>query len=360
MMEFDKKIKELSKEFQVPEEYHKKVDGILETIQEESMPVPKGRISIKLAGIVVLLCLFMVGCFCFSGTEVAEASPFESFKQTIMDFLGMGEEESHEIGVESDQEDAVSKPDLMIELQEKVMDKHNIYLVIKITVPSDVEFNENITFDYFGFCKGTNYNTSDLLSGSRGCRLLEVLDGRKNVATYVVDISTDQKIKEGEELTAFFKDLSLNPQGDTSQILVEGMWSVSFTSSYTVSEDITVKGTDDMVYSFLDTTAAVTKLKLSPLGLTLISDVSNVPYEKWNTSDTRLTIRMKMIDGSERTVESPRSEEETLSSGGSITIFQKKGKLYSKQISQFAKTIDTSRVLGVYIENCYVPLKEFE
>lgn len=64
----------------------------------------------------------------FNGAEVAGASFYETFKQTIMNFFGMGESESQEIGIESKKEDAVSKPDLMIELQEVVMDTQNKYL----------------------------------------------------------------------------------------------------------------------------------------------------------------------------------------------------------------------------------------
>lgn len=358
MMGFDKKIKKLSKEFKVPDKYYDRVDEVLESIREDSVPAPRRRFSVRVAGIILVFCLFVAGCLYFSGTEVAKANFFETFKQTIMDFFGMDEEESQEIGVDSAKEKAVSKSDLMIELREKVIDSQSIYLMVKITAPTSVEFNENISFDYFGFCEGENYNVSAVLPGVRECKLLEVLKGKKNVATYVTNISTNEPIEAGKEYTAFFKDLTLNPNGDNPQTLVEGMWSVSFTSDYTVSENITVKGTADMVYSFLDTTATVTKVKLLPLGLTLISDVSKVGAEKMNISDTRITVRLKMIDGSEMMVTSPDPEEATLASGGSATEYEKKGKLYSKSVYQFAKSINIDRVLGIYIEDCYVPFKE--
>lgn len=358
MMGFDKKIKKLSKEFKVPDKYYDRVDEVLESIREDSVPAPRRRFSVKVAGIILAFCLFMAGCVYFSGAGVAKANFLETFKQTIMDFFGMDAEESQETGVDSDREVAVSKPDLMIELKEKVMDSQNIYLMVKITAPASVEFNENISFDYFGFCEGENYNVSDVLPGSRECTLLEVLKGKKNVATYVINLSTNEQIEEGKEFTAFFKDLTLNPNGDNPQTLVEGMWSVSFTSAYTISENITVKGTEDMVYSFLETTATVTKIKLLPLGLTLISDVSKVGAEKMNISDTRITIRLKLIDGSEIEVSSPEPGEASLASGGSTVEYEKKGKLYSKSVYQFAKSINIDRVLGIYIEDCYVPFKE--
>lgn len=357
MAKFDKKIKKLSKDFQVPESYHEKVDEILETIQENDMPVPRSRTSFRVAGIVAACCILLTGYLCFSGTVVAEAGVFELFRQTILDFFGMGENESQQIGIGSDKERGVSRPDLLIELQEKVMDSQNIYLMVKITAPPDVEFSEKVTFDYFGFCEGSNYNAMDVLPGARDCTLLELLEGEKNMATYVLTISTDQQVEEGKEVTAFFKDLVRDPYGENPQLLVEGMWSVSFTSSYTVSNDAAVEQTGDTVYSFMGTTATVKDVKLLPLGLTLVSDVSNVPLEELHTANPGITVRLKMADGSERTVESPDPEEATVTSGGSIAEYEEGGKTYHKLTSQFREAIDTSQVVGISIEDCYVPLK---
>lgn len=360
MDKFDKKIKILSKEFQVPEEYHKKVDDILSSIQENDMPTPRSRFSLKVAGAVAACCIVLIGCLCFSGTMVAEAGILELFKQTILDFLGMEEDESQQMGIGSNKENGVSRPDLMIELQEKIMDSQNIYLMIKITAPPEITFSEKVTFDYFGFCKGSNYNASDVLPGARECTLLEMPEGEKNIATYVLALSTDQQVEEGNEVTAFFKDLVLDPYGENPQLLVEGMWSVSFTSSYTVSDDAAVEQTEDTVYSFLNTTATVKEVKLLPLGLTMVSDVSNVPVDELHTADTRITIRLKMTDGSEQTVTDPDPETEILSSGGSISEYEEEGKLFHKMTYQFKQAIDTSQVLGIYIEDGYVPLTDFE
>lgn len=360
MTRFDKKVKRLSKEFQVPETYHKKVDEILETIQEDSVAVPRKKPVVKGAIVMTAFCIIITGFLFFSHAEVAKASFLETFKQTILDFFEMGEDESKKIGIESEKKDAVSKPDLMMELQEVVMDTQSIYAVIKITAPPSVEFKEGMTFDYFGFCEGTNYNQSTVVPGSRECTLLEVLKKKKNVATFVINVGTDKQVKEGEEVTVFFEDLIAGPYEDKPEILVEGMWSLSFTTSYTNSKDITVKGTDDMKYSFADTTADIKKFKLLPLGFTLISDVSRVPTDTLNTTDTRFIIRMKMIDGSEIIVDSPNLEDEGLVNGGSIGYYEKKGHVYQKYVGQFKKAIDISQVRGIYIADYYVPLKEYE
>lgn len=361
MAELDKKVKRLSKEFEVPETYHEKVDDILETIQKDRVAVPRRRWFVKAAVVMVAFCILIMGFFFFSSAEVAEASFFHTFKQTIMDFFGMGEDESQKMGIESKKEDAVSKPDLMIELKEVVMDTQNIYAVVKITAPPDVEFKEGMTFDYFGFCEGSNYNVSSLISGSRQCTLLEVMENKANVATFVVDVGTDKQVKEGKEVTAFFKDLLDGPQyEDDSKILVEGMWSFSFTASYTNSKEITVKGTDNMQYPFADKTADIKKIKLLPLGLTLVSDVSRVDEETRNTTDTRFVIRLKMIDGSEIIVDSPNLEDDCLVDGGSTGCYDKNGHSYEKYVGQFKKSIDIDQVLGIYIADYYVPLKEYD
>lgn len=361
MTKFDKKVKRLSKEFQVPETYHEKVDAILETIQKNHVAAPRKRWFVKVAVIMMAFCIMISGLFFFSGVEVAEASFFQTFKQTIMDFLEIGESESQEIGIESKKEDAVSKPDLMLELQEVVMDTQNIYAVVKITAPPDVEFKEGMTFDYFGFCEGTNYNASSVISGARQFTLLEVMENKTNVATFVVDIGTDKQVEEGKEVTAFFKDLLDGPQyEDDSKVLVEGMWSLSFTASYTNSKEITVKGTADMQYPFADKTADIKKIKLLPLGLTLVSDVSRVDEETRNTTDTRFVIRLKMIDGSEIVVDSPDPESDCLVNGGSTSWYDKNGHSYQKYVGQFKEAIDINQVIGIYIADYYVPLKEYE
>lgn len=360
MNEFDKKIKKLSKEFQMPDTYYQKMDGILEKVVKEDVSASGKKPFKKAVLVLVLLCLVVIGYITLSNPKVAEASFLETFKKTIMDFLGMEKEDSKKMGVTSEKEKAISRPDLMIELQEVLMDTQNIYAVVKITAPPDVEFQESMKFDYYGFCEGSNYNVSSVVAGARDCTLLEVMEGRKNVALYVINVVTDKQIEEEKEVTLFLKDLIAGPYENQPTILVEGMWSLSFVSSYTESEKIVIQGTEDMRYSFLDTTAAITKIKFLPLGMTMMLDVSNVPLEVLNVSDTRLTIRLKMIDGSEKIVESPNAEGERLVSGSSFTVYEKGGKVYYKYVSQFGKAIDTKKVLGLYVEDCYVPFKDYE
>lgn len=360
MNRFDKEVKKISKNFQVPDTYHEKIDKLLDTIQEDNAVPPKRKSFVKAVVILVTCCLIITGYMCFSNAEVVEAGFLEIFKQTIMDFLGMSEDDSQKMGIKSEKEESVSKPDLMIELQETLMDSQNIFIVVKITAPPEIEFNEEMTFDYFGFCEGSNYNSSALVPGARDCTVLEVLERKKNVATFVVSISTDRQIEEGKEVTAFFQDLIAGPYEKSPEVLVEGIWSLSFTSSYTDSEEITAACTDDMKYSLLDWTATIEEVRLLPLGMTLVSDVSSVPIDILHTSDTRFTVRLKMIDGSEILVTSPNAEDIMLSGGGSVAEYEEDGKTLHKYVCQFDRAIDTGQVLGVYMEDCYVPLKEYE
>lgn len=356
-MDFDKKIKKMSKEFPIPQEYHQRVDEVLETISKdnENESFPQKRYSLKIACTVIAICLFFTGYLFFSNPKEAKADFLGTFVRTIMDFFGV----SQDIGVKSDKDDSVAKRDLMIELKEKVIDSQNIYLMVQITAPPDVEFDENIGFDYFGFCRGTNYNSADLVPGSTDLRLLEVLE-KKNIASYIVSISTNEQLKEDEEVTVFFKDLMVDPYGDNPQQLVEGMWSVPFTISYTVSEEVTVKGTKEMSYEFLGTTASITELKLTPLGLSVVTDVSNVPYEEIGISDITIAIGIQMIDGSRQAVTSHDEEEKIISGGGECYVYQENEKAYIKYTYQFDNPIDTAQVIGVYVEDCYVSLKEYD
>lgn len=360
MTKFDRKIKKMAKEFQAPDSYHNKVDEVLGTIQEEHIAAPKKKPFVKIAIVIAALCLIVTGWLSLSDSKVAEASFFADFKQTILDFFGLDKDESEEKGVESEKKEAVSKQDLMIELQEVVIDTQSIYAVVKITAPTSVEFKEGMTFDYFGFCEGGNYNASTVLPGSRGCTLLEVQKEKKNVAMYVVDISTSKEIQEGKEVTVFFQNLIASASEKNPEAIVEGMWSLSFTTAYTNSKNITVKGTDDMKYSFAGTKADIKKIKLLPLGITLVSDVSRVDTETLNTTDTSFPIHLKMIDGSEIIVADPNTEEPGLVVGGGIEQYEKKGRVYEKYVGQFKEAIDINKVIGIYISDYYVPLQEYK
>ncbi len=360
MTRFDRKVKKMAKEFKAPDSYHERVDGTLAKIKEDYVAAPRRKPIVKAALYVMVLFVMISGILLLSDTKSAEASLLEAFKQTFFDFFGMDEKQSEITGVESEKKTAVSKPDLLMELKEVVMDTQNIYAMIKITAPPGVEFKEGMTFDYFGFCEGTNYNVSTLVPGVRDCELFEVLDGKDNVGLFVISISTDQQIEEGKDVTVFFEDLISGPYEDKPEILIEGIWSLSFTADYTNSKDVTVEGTEDMKYSFAGTTAEIKEIKLLPLGLTLISDVSKVDTDTLNTTDTRFVIRMKMLDGSEIVVDSPNLEDECFVSGGSIGQYEENGRVYQKYVGQFKEAIDISQVMGIYIADYYVPLKDYD
>lgn len=75
-------------------------------------------------------------------------------------------------------------------------------------------------------------------------------------------------------MTAFFKDLTKDPYSDQPELLVEGMWSVTFVVEPTVLEEIRMNGDPIMSYPFLDTTAKLEKFSLTPLGMTITADIS--------------------------------------------------------------------------------------
>lgn len=360
MTGFDREIRKRAKQFQTPEHYHKKVDDVLATIREDHVAAPKQKPFVKTALLMTVLCVVICGYLFSTDTKPAEAHILESFKQTILDFLGMSEEESERAGIEREKESAISKPDLLMELEEVLMDTQNIYAVVKITAPPDMEFKPGMTFDYFGFCEGTNYNASGLVPGATECTLLDVLPEKKNVGLFVASIGTTSQLAEGTEAVIFFKDLIAGPYTDTPDVLLEGMWSLPFTASLTSAKKLVLKGTKDMKFPFAGKKATVKKIRLEPLGLTLVSDVTGISLETLYTTDTRFPVRLKMIDGSELLLDSPQPEAKTLVKSGSVKPYEKKGRLYQKYVWQFEKALDIDRVLGIYLADYYVPLKSYD
>lgn len=358
MNKFDKKIKQLSKNIEVPASYDEKVDKVLLDIMKRDETILKKRKNSRLLPrlAVCLLCIFFAVSLY---TIDAHANIFSFFKETILDFLGRGnpEEQIEDMGVESEKLSVESKPDLMMELQETVIDSHSIYALVKITAPPDIRFEETILFNYFCFCKGSNYSVSQLIGGSLSCELLEVSEDRPNIATYVVSLVFDEVLEEGSEVTVCFQDLTKDPYSSDPELLIDGVWSLTFFYHPTVTDHVEVEGNPDMVFPFINTTAELLKLELSPFGILVYADVSRFPSDELGISDTNIAVRLKMIDGSELTVTSHDPEEQGYVQGGSISFSSEEDKTFEQVNLEFTNVINVEKVVGVYIEDLYVPLK---
>lgn len=366
MTEFDKKLRELSEDLDVPASYDKRLDETLKMLEDQkeypkkdncTKEIPKKGNGKKIA-FRIGVCLVCIVCLLAFSIHDVRANIFDFFKQTIMDYLQSGtEKDIGDNGVESKEVSVGSKPDLMMELQETVIDSHNIYLLVKITASSNVEFNENVAFEYFCFCKGNNYDANQLLSGAKSCELLEVSEERSNAATYIVNMVFEEDLEEGTEITAFFKDLAINPYSDEPELLVEGMWSITFSLEQTVTESVTIEGNSDMVFPYIDTTATIEKIELTPIGLVVVSDISNFPSDELGMADTSISVRLKMIDGSEAVLFSHDLEEDVFAQSGSISFSDEDGKTYQRNTVEFPNVINVSMVIGIYVEDLYIPVE---
>ncbi|MBR1693308.1 MAG: hypothetical protein IJ711_11135 [Lachnospiraceae bacterium] len=358
MTDFDKMMRELSERVEIPKEYDQMVDNLLDSLPETEEPakVAKKHFNKSVLGIVFgLICA--VGILSFHAID-AKANIFDTFRMTIMDIFHIGEtEKSESLGVESKKQQAVSKPDLMLELKETIIDSQGMYLLVKITAPSSITFGEEIAFDYFAFCEGDNYNADKLIGGAGDCYLLENIEEKPNVATYVVSLTTDMEAYEGKNITVYFKDLTANPNGEHPELLVEGMWSITFSADLTVKEKVELEGTSDMSFPYIGTTATLERVELTPLGITILSDVSNVPFEDLGISDTTITVRLQMIDGSTVYVMPSQPGENSIVDAGSSEFSQRDGKSYQKDIYSFSEVLDITKVVGVYIQDRYVPVQ---
>lgn len=361
MAKFDKKLKELSKNMEVPLEYQKRVEETLNHLPaREEHQIHKRHLPGKYMVRLAICIVFLVALFSVNVTR-ADANIFTIFKQTIMDFFHIEQGVSpEELGVGSKKEHKGSKADLFLELQETVVDSHSIYLLVKITASSNVDFGENITFDYLAFCNGGNYNTDTLIGGATSCSLLERSEEKANEAIYVVSLSSNEQIQDGSQVTAFFKDFMIDPYGDSREMLVEGMWSLSFSADYTVTEEISIEGTADMTYPFLGKQAILNSIEITPLGMVMKSDVSAVPYDALGISDTSLRVVLKMLDGREILLMSHDLEEEVMVSSSSISYESIEEKTYQSNKFEFESMVNTGQIQGVYIEDLYVPVKEIE
>ena len=56
-------------------------------------------------------------------------------------------------------------------------------------------------------------------------------------------------------------------------------------------------------------------------------------------------------------VQSPDPDAKEITSSGSMAESEKGDRTYLKYVSQFEKAVDINQILGVYIEDLYVPVR---
>ncbi len=360
MTDFDKRLLDSSKNMKLPEQYNKRIDEVLSSIPETELPSSKKR---RYKGVlIVLLCMAFIGLVLTLNVTEVKAGFFEGFRLKIMDIFnisgtdGNNIKEPENIGIDSEEQSVESKPDLMIELKETIVDKKNIYLLVEVKAPANIEFNEDILFEYYAFCKGNNYIADNILGGAKTLELFEVQQNSKNRATYLISILTVDELEENTDITLSLNNLMRNPTSDNPEMLVEGMWSITFNVDYTVREEIVLENYLDVEFPFINTTAKLENVRITPLGMTFTADVSNFPYDELAITDTSIHLRIKMIDGTEYLIESHDFEEMTFVSSGAISYLEEGNRWFKQSEYSFEKQIDVNKIMGIYVEDIFIPV----
>lgn len=355
MTKFDREIRRLARIMDVPADYEKRVNDTLRSLPDDGR---KTKTSWPFKRMMqVAACILVAGLFLTLGAVSTNANIFTDFRQTIKDIFHIGAgEQPAELGVDSSEHQTEAKPDLMLELTETVIDGHSIYALVDITAPTSVDFTEKVKFDYFCFSRGEYYSTDHILTGATSCELLEVMPGRPNEAIYILSLSLDgmDTIEDGGMVNLFMKDLMIDPYGDERQMLVEGMWSLTFATEYTVSKEIKVTGTKDMSYPFLGGTAFVQSIDLTPLGLSVISRVPEATNEMLGLSDDRVEVSLHMLDGSKIVLQSREGGEDDLLDSSSISYEGEDGSIEMHSRFSFKTLLNTEQVLGISLEGVFI------
>lgn len=381
MNEFDKMMRENSEKVNIPDGFEDKVENVLGSLPERDIK----QTNTKKTGVRLAVILAVVIIFAAMGTFAvrSEANIIDTLKMTLMDIFGNGKEsgtgpnKENQANKSSDndsygnsslemslaeadirKEESEAKRDLMIELKETIVDPNGIYALLQITAPSDIELNKDITFDYFAFCEGTNYNSDSTMGGAVSCDFLESTKDRPNVALYVMKLTGSVSNYEGKSIAACMKDLTMMPNSEDREVLVEGMWSVSFMAEKTVRNSIVLAdfGDDEeIIFPYITAEAKIVSLTLTPLSISLTSDVSAMPFEELGVSDTTISLSLLMSDG-EMLVISPYSETERyITESGESEFDQAEGVSYQKDIYSFAQPVDINKVVGIYVQGVFVP-----
>lgn len=373
MQRFDEKIKEKIVMPKMPCDFDERVDRTLaalppkkqnEMLKEEYSTEKKksacyrfyrSRFSMAMIAIFVL-------CGIVVFATKSEANVITDFVYSLFDLMHINHETAQEAGVTSKKTDVEQKPELFLEMKEVVVDSHNMYLRIQITAPGDISFGDEISFDYFAFTKGENYNASALIGGVTDCVYQESKPGKDNIASYLMHLSTTDVIEDGEMVTACFKDLVVHPNSDNPEMLVEGMWSLTFPADYTVTESIKNEyPLGRYPFSFMGTTADLISVDMTPLACSIVMDVSTVDYEQMNISDTSVVLRLHMIDGTSYLLQSHDFDEETYISSGSEEVNTlDDNRVTLTKVFEFEDVIDLSKVVAIEVEDSMIWFSEVE
>lgn len=112
MTRFDKNVKRAAKNFKVPESYEKRVEETIQSLTEDDVSFPCERPKKRYKGMLVFVCACLIFVALFSTAEVTQAGFLEMFRETIIDFLGIEKTESESMGIASQKDNAVSKPEV--------------------------------------------------------------------------------------------------------------------------------------------------------------------------------------------------------------------------------------------------------
>ena len=353
MDELDKKIKELSMTIPVPEGYDSRIEDILASLPEQNNRFKKSNRS-RLQMIYAAAAVFAVLCIgtVIIGKTDAAANIFKLIGQSITEFFGISTTDD-DMGIESKRVNKIVKSDITMQLQEFSMDENRVYLNVLVSAPKDVRFSEKVQFDYFGICRGDTYNPEKLLGGAKSMEYLGIVNAKNNTAQYILTLTTDEVIKDGDKLVAFFDDMTLDPNSDTPQTLIRGNWRIGFTAQNTVSSEKTEEKIEKS-YPFLGKNVIVKKIETSPLGVTITTDVSEFTQDEVNTSDMRIEAGLNLDDGKTMILSSRKDGVEADVDSGSISVENKGKKIYIVYSFTFKKAVKTKTMQSIYIEDVSV------
>ena len=364
MTEFDKMMKDNSDKVHIPDGFDNKVKDVLDSLPERDETKKRSgfRLSVLMAAIIIVA----VAALGITAGR-SDANIIDTFKMTLKDILYSGEGEGADgaddkslkddpAGIESNTESIKAKRDLMIELNETIIDSNGIYALVQITAPSDVELDNTIGFDYCALCQGTNYSADNLIGGAISCDYFEGTRTRPNVALYVVKFTGDISEYEGKDISVCLKDLTRDPNGEEREVLVEGMWSASFVADKTVRDSVAFTGDEEIDIPYINSTATIEELELTPLGISLTANVSGIPFDQLGVSDTTISLKLIMADGEELIISPYDEKGRYIVESGESEFDQVDGISYQKDIYSFTEAVDINSVMGVYVQGVFVPV----
>lgn len=243
----------------VPEEFHNKIETILDKIVME-----KGKLkrNMRVKTRIILAAAFVI----VAGSITANATGLFKWSHKVVKEFGASERQQNDLilkGIAEQKNASATDNGLTINLVQTLQDKNYLYIALDITTSKDIILDNSTRFEYmdvfFAGVDGGYAISSGFISHFSHQTGKEQYS---NNMLYVINIQKDPETDfNGKIITLSFKNLRTNVN-----TILEGEWKLSWITNF---NDSTMCYNLNQTYNLSGYDVHISKIEISPLSMTI-------------------------------------------------------------------------------------------